>query len=215
MAPSVGGTLTFSVTPAFQIVGEAGRLGNVLPTMSDAAVSAADLGMRVSALYGEGGARLVMAPGSPVTPYVEGTAGVARLGVSTDRFGPVANAAATLALQFIDRTTPTVGGGAGILLRGGPIMFDVGYRYKHLFADDLLRIGLGFGQPFHSTRRASGSVSGSELRLPAATVGLDFSSHGGAHSPPLRVSRRAGSGSFAERNQRTPGCPGTYPHRCG
>jgi len=118
--------------------------------MSDAAFSAADLGMRVSALYGEGGARLVMAPGSPVTPYVEGTAGVARLGVSTDRFGPVANAAATLALQFIDRTTPTVGGGAGILLRGGPIMFDVGYRYKHLFADDLLRIGLGFGQPLHT-----------------------------------------------------------------
>jgi hypothetical protein len=150
MTPSVGGRLTLTVAPALQIVGEAGRLDNVLPTLSNAAFSAADLGMRVSALYGEGGARVLMAPGSPVTPYVEGTAGVARLGIDIDRFGPIGNAAATLALQFVERTTPTVGGGGGILLRGGPIVFDVGYRYKHLFASDVLRIGLGFGQPLHT-----------------------------------------------------------------
>ena len=91
-----------------------------------------------------------MAPASPVTPYVEGTAGVARLGVSTDRFGPIGNAAATLALQFVDRTTPTIGAGGGLLLRGGPVVFDLGYRYKQLFANDILRIGLGFGQQLHT-----------------------------------------------------------------
>jgi opacity protein-like surface antigen len=148
--PSVGGTLTFNVTPAVQIIGEAGRLDNVLPTLSNAAFTAADLGLRVSAVYGEGGVRLLMAPGSAVTPYVEGTAGVARLGVSVDRFGAVGNAAATLALQFVDRTTPTLGAGGGLLLRGGPVVFDLGYRYKQLFANDILRIGLGFGQQLHT-----------------------------------------------------------------
>jgi opacity protein-like surface antigen len=148
--PSVGGRLTVEVAPAVQIIGEAGRLDNVLPTLSNAAFTAADVGLRVSALYGEGGVRLLMAPSSPVTPYVEGTAGLARLGVSVDRFGPIGNAAATIALQFVDRTTPTLGAGGGLLLRGGPMVFDVGYRYKQLFADDMLRIGLGFGQQLHT-----------------------------------------------------------------
>jgi len=148
--PSVGGTLTFSLAPGVEIIGEAGRLDNVLPTLSNAAFTAADLGLRVSAFYGEGGVRLLLAPGSAVTPYVEGTAGLARLGVSVDRFGAVGNAAATLALQFVDRTTPTLGGGGGLLIRGGPVVFDFGYRYKQLFANDILRIGLGFGQQLHT-----------------------------------------------------------------
>jgi hypothetical protein len=150
IAPSIGGTLTFSVTPGIQIVGEAGRLGNVLPTLSDAAFSLSGTGFRVSALYGEAGVRLVRAPGSVVTPYVEGTGGMARLEARSDRFGSLANAAASVALGLLDRTTPTLGGGGGILLRGGPIMFDVGYRYKHLFADDIVRFGLGFGQQLHT-----------------------------------------------------------------
>ena len=148
--PSVGGTLTFNITPAIEIMGEAGHLDNVLPTLSNAAFSAVDLGLRLSAFYGEGGARLLMAPGGPVTPYVEGTAGVARLGMSIDRFGSIGNAAATLALHFVDRTTPTVGAGGGVLLRGGPVVFDIGYRYKQLFANDILRIALGFGQQLHT-----------------------------------------------------------------
>ena len=150
LTPSVGGTFTFNVTPEIEIIGEAGHLDNVLPTLSNAAFSAVDLGLRLSAFYGEGGVRLVMAPGGSVTPYVEGTAGVARLGINMDRFGSIGNAAATLALQFVDRTTPTVGAGGGVLLRGGPVVFDLGYRYKHLFANDILRIGLGFGQQFHT-----------------------------------------------------------------
>jgi hypothetical protein len=150
MRPSVGGTLTLTVAPAVQVIGEAGRIDNVLPSLSTAAFDAADLGLRVSALYGEGGLRLLMAPGSPVTPYVEGTAGVARLGVSTDRFGTIGDAVGTIALQFVDRTTPTLGAGGGLLLRGGPVVFDVGYRYKQLFANDILRIGVGFGQQLHT-----------------------------------------------------------------
>ena len=147
-SPSLGGTLTVSLVPAVQIIGEAGRLGNVLPPLSSAAFSVA--GMRASALYGEGGLRFVAAPGSAFTPYVEASGGIARLDVHSDRFGPVADAATQIALELVGRNTPMLGAGGGILLLGGPILFDVGYRYKQLFADDVMRIALGFGQPLRT-----------------------------------------------------------------
>lgn len=148
--PSVGGTVTFSIVPGIEIVGEAGRLGNVLPTLSSAAFDLTGTGLRASALYGEAGARFVMAPGSVVTPYAEATAGVARVHLRSDELGTAANAALSLALGLVEGTTPTLGAGGGILVRGGPIVFDVGYRYKQLFAEDLTRLALGFGQPLRT-----------------------------------------------------------------
>ena len=148
--PSLGGTVTFSIIPGIDIVGEAGRLGNVLPTMSSAAFSAAQTGLRASALYGEAGARFVMAPASVVTPYAEATAGVARLQLRSDQLGSMTNAAMSLAVNLVEGATPTLGAGGGILLRGGPMVFDIGYRYKQLFASDLTRLALGFGQPLHT-----------------------------------------------------------------
>lgn len=148
--PSLGGAVTFSIIPGIDIVGEAGRLGNVLPTMPSAAFSAAQTGLRASALYGEAGGRFVMAPRSAVTPYAEATAGVARLQLRSDRLGSMTNAAMSLAVGLVEGTTPTVGAGGGILLRGGPMVFDIGYRYKQLFASDLTRLALGFGQPLHT-----------------------------------------------------------------
>ena len=148
--PSLGGTVTFTVIPGIDIVGEAGRLGNVLPTMSSAALSAAQTDLRASALYGEAGARFVIAPASVVTPYAEATAGVARLQLRTDQLGSMTNAAISLAVNLVEGATPTLGAGGGILLRGGPMIFDIGYRYKQLFANDLTRLALGFGQPLHT-----------------------------------------------------------------
>ena len=149
-SPSLGGTMTFSLTPGVEILGEAGRLGDVLPTLSSTVFSVARTGLRASAFYGEGGARFVVAPASAFSPYAEATAGIARLDIHSDQLSPVANAAASLALAYLGRTTPTLGAGGGILLRGGPIVFDVGYRYKQLFADDVIRLALGFGQPFRT-----------------------------------------------------------------
>ena len=148
--PSLGGTVTFSIIPGIDIVGEAGRLGNVLPTMSSAVLSAAQTGLRASALYGEAGARFVMAPASVVTPYAEATAGVARLQLRSDQLGSMTNAAMSLAVNLVEGATPTLGAGGGILLRGGPMIFDIGYRYKQLFASDLTQLALGFGQPLHT-----------------------------------------------------------------
>src|SRR5262245_59141970 len=72
---SLGGTVTFTLTPRLHIVGEAGRLGNVLPALSDAVFSTTGTGLRASALYGEGGIRFVAAPSVAVTPYAEANAG--------------------------------------------------------------------------------------------------------------------------------------------
>jgi opacity protein-like surface antigen len=149
-SPSFGGTVTFSVVPGIEIVGEAGRLGNVLPTLPSAAFSLARTGLHASAMYGEAGARFVVAPASVFTPYAEATAGVARLHLRSDQLGSAANAAMSMALGLVEGTTPTLGAGAGILLHGGPVLFDVGYRYKQLFADDAMRIALGFGQPLRT-----------------------------------------------------------------
>ncbi len=147
---SLGGTVTFSLAPGLQIVGEAGRLANVLPTLSSAVFSLARTDLRASALYGEAGVRFMAAPAAAFTPYVEATAGIARLDVRSGRLGPVANAVTSVALGLVGRTMPTAGAGGGILLRGGPILFDVGYRYKQLFANDVLRFALGFGQPLRT-----------------------------------------------------------------
>ena len=154
--PSLGGTMTFNLTPAIAIVGEAGRLGNVLPTLSSTAFTLANTGVRASAFYGEGGVRLIAAPSSVVSPYAEATAGIARLDVRSDRLSPLANAATSIALGYVGRNTPTLGAGAGILLRGGPVVFDVGYRYKQLFANDVMRFALGFGQPLHTHQVRAG-----------------------------------------------------------
>jgi opacity protein-like surface antigen len=150
LAPSLGGTVTYSVVPNIQLVGEAGRLSNVLPTLSGTVFSVTGTGVSASAFYGEGGARLLLAPDSAFTPYAEATAGIARLDIRSDRLSPVANAATSIALGYVGRTTPTLGAGGGFVVQGGPILFDVGYRYKQLFANDVMRFALGFGQQLHT-----------------------------------------------------------------
>ena len=50
----------------------------------------------------------------------------------------------------MDRTTPIASVGGGLFARSGPAVFDVGYRYKTLFADDTLQAVMGLGQPLHA-----------------------------------------------------------------
>lgn len=154
--PSLGGTVTIPLVPQLQIVGEVGRIGNVLPTRAGTIFSVAQTQLHASAFYGEGGIRLIAAPRSAVTPYGEATAGVARLDVGSDRFGTLGNAATSLALGLVGRTTPVASLGGGLLLRGGPVVFDLGYRYKQLFADPVLQDVLGLGEPLRAHELRAG-----------------------------------------------------------
>lgn len=148
--PNVGGTLTFQLTPGVHVIAEAGRLGNVLPPLSDSLLSISTIGVNASAFYAEGGIRFLARPGSSVTPYGEATAGVARLNVSSDRLGGWGNVITDAALSFVGRTGPVAGVGGGLLLRTGPVLFDVGYRYKQLFPPELLGSLLGLGEDLQS-----------------------------------------------------------------
>lgn len=155
-SPSLGGRLTFEVTPGIQVIGEAGRIGNVLPPLADAVFSLAQTDLRASAFYGEGGFRFLAAPHSKVSPYGEATAGIARLSVSSPKLGTIGNAAASIALTLAGRTEPVAGLGGGLLVRTGPVVFDFGYRYKQLFTDDVLRVALGFGEPLRTHQVRAG-----------------------------------------------------------
>ena len=150
--PNLGGTVSFAAIPNVHFIGEVGHLGNVLPPIADAVFSFAGTGLRASAFYAEGGVRLVGAPQSPVSPYGEATGGIARLNVSVSGLTGVAGAAASLATSYLDRSGPMAGVGAGVLFHAGPLLFDVGYRYKQIFAPEPLRSVLGLGQELRSNQ---------------------------------------------------------------
>lgn len=155
-APSLGGMVTFNIAPGIQILGEAGRLANVMPPLANAVFSLARTDVRASAFYGEAGVRLLVAPGRALTPYVDATAGMARLNVVSPRLGALGNVATTLALGAVGRSAPMLGAGGGVLARTGPLVFDIGYRYKQLFPDNVLGAVLGLGQPLRTHQVRAG-----------------------------------------------------------
>ena len=149
---SLGGSVAYNLIPGMQVVGEVGHLGNVMPTLADTLYSVAGAGLNVSAFYGEGGVR-ILAPRTAFAPYAEATAGYAKLDLSSpylSGLGGLAGVAANIGLGFVDRTTPIASVGGGLFAHSGPVVFDVGYRYKQLFANDVLQGVLGLGQPLHT-----------------------------------------------------------------
>lgn len=143
-----GGLVVGKLTPNLQVVGEAGRISNVLPSTVGTLLTFTPFGVGVSAWYGEGGLRFTSTT-SGIRPYAETSAGFARLRTELAGFGsgpiaPLANAT----LRYFDRTYPmaTVGGGA--TFESGPFVADVGYRYRRIFSHDLVTV-LSFGQRLH------------------------------------------------------------------
>jgi opacity protein-like surface antigen len=54
------------------------------------------------------------------------------------------------ALSLLDSTDPIAGFGGGVMFRGGPLLIDVGYRYKQIFSDSLVGAVLSAGQDLRS-----------------------------------------------------------------
>ena len=90
--------------------------------------------------------RLLAAPHSAVTPYVEGTAGVAHMRFGASGFGSTTAAIVRAALNLVDTRDPLFGVGGGLLVQGGAVRFDVGYRYKRIMANNALSTFIGAGQ---------------------------------------------------------------------
>ena len=157
-SPNLGGTLTFALTPHIHVLGEGGRLGNVLPSRSDALFPLA--GVKASAFYGEGGVRFLMTPRAAASPYVEGSAGVARINVSTASLGSIGDLLLPIGMSFVPRTGPVAGVGGGLLVRAGRAVVDVGYRYKQLSPPAALEAALGLGQQLRSHQLRAGIAVG-------------------------------------------------------
>ena len=153
-----GGRVNIGLTDNLQIIGEGGRMADIKSPLFDV-LDFTDIGVRVTAFYGEGGVRVIGSPNSAVRPYAEATAGFARLNAGISglggNVGPIVNAG----LNFINRTQPMLGAGGGVLLQTGPMSVDLGYRYKRISAGNTIasalnannayqinqvRVGIGF-----------------------------------------------------------------------
>lgn len=153
-----GGRVSFDVVPAVQVFGEFGRIGNVMPSLVERGLAFTRLDVTASAFYGEGGVRLLATPNAAVSPYVEGTAGVAHLQLGANGLGSTTDAIIRAALNLVDTRDPLFGVGGGVLLRAGPMNIDVGYRYKRIVANSALSSVLSVGQEMqaHQVRFGAG-----------------------------------------------------------
>jgi hypothetical protein len=144
---SFGAVVTSELTPSIQVVGEGGRIGNILSPTVDLALGLlpGDLGFRTSAWYGQGGVR-ISTSGSGVRPYLETQAGIARLQTRVAGLGSgTADAITNAALQFLDGTSPMASIGGGLTFSGGAFVTDIGYRYRRIFSSGWVN-ALSLGQ---------------------------------------------------------------------
>lgn len=132
-ATTFGGGFSRALTPNIHVIGEAGRMSDIKPPLLDL-LDLTPFDLRVSAWYGEGGIRFIASPDSAVRPYGEATAGMARLSTGFAGVGGRTGRVIDAGLGFLNRTEPLLGVGGGVVLQGGPVALDVGYRYKKIMA---------------------------------------------------------------------------------
>jgi opacity protein-like surface antigen len=147
VSPTFGGRVGVGLTRNLQVIGEAGQLADIKSPLFDL-LDFTDIGVRVSAFYGEGGVRYMAAPRSAVRPYGEATAGFARLNASVSGLGGLTDAIIDTALGLINSTRPMLGVGTGVLFNAGPMSVDVGYRYKKISAGNTIASLLNGGKDY-------------------------------------------------------------------
>jgi opacity protein-like surface antigen len=154
-----GGAITGDLTPNIQVIGEAGRLGNILPSATQLLFGLSPVGLSASAFYAQGGVRLTSGS-SAVRPYAEASGGIARLTPHVTGLEPGFTALANLGLSFLNQTAPIGTVGAGVTLHAGNFVADVGYRHHRVFSESWIE-ALALG----------GNLSTNEVRF---GVGVKF-----------------------------------------
>lgn len=140
-APTFGASVAFPLGDTFQIIGEAGRIEDVKSGLLDFVDDLTPFDVRLGAWYGEGGIRFIASPRSPIRPYAEATAGVARVSPRIRGAGAL-GAVMNTGLDFLASTQPVLGVGAGVILQGGPVIVDAGYRFKQISSGDAIASAL-------------------------------------------------------------------------
>lgn len=143
-APTFGGAVAVPLGDNVQILGEAGRLTDIKASLLDTALDFTPIDIGMSAWYAEGGIRFIGSRHSAIRPYLEATAGLARLRPSVGVDG-LAGAITNTGLAFLSQTEPLVGAGGGVIVQSGLVVVDVGYRYKKILASDGLASAFSLG----------------------------------------------------------------------
>jgi len=144
---AVGGLVAGALTPNIQVVGEAGRISNVLPSTVDTLLTFSPIGVDLSSWYGQGGVRFTSAT-SGIRPYAETSAGFARLHTQVSFGSGNGSLLANAALRFLDRTYPMAAVGGGATFESGRFVADVGYRYRRIFSNDWVTL-LSLARPLN------------------------------------------------------------------
>src|SRR3954469_14837566 len=148
VSSTFGGRVAAGLTPNLQVIGEGGRMADIKSPLFDL-VDYADPGVHVSAFYGEGGVRFLGAsPRSTIRPYGEATAGFAKLTTRVSGLSGVADGIVDVALDLVNTTRPMLGVGTGVLIQGGPLSVDIGYRYKKISAGNAIVAALNAGKDY-------------------------------------------------------------------
>jgi opacity protein-like surface antigen len=156
-SPTFGGSIAVPLGDHVQIVGEGGRISDLTFAPLAALLDLTPADVRLSAYYGQAGIRVLGGSGNGVRPYGEVSAGLARLHTGVSGLG-TPGTIVDAALAFTDRTQPMLGVGAGLMLQGGPVVLDLGYRYTRITGGNVVqqvltggnlganqvRLGLGF-----------------------------------------------------------------------
>lgn len=129
-----GGGLAVPLTDNIHVVAEGGRMTDITRPLLGTIFDVAPVDVRVSAWYGEGGVRLIGPSSHAVRPYAEATAGFARLSTGFAGINSRTDEIVNGALGLMNRTEPLLGIGGGVVVQGGPLVLDVGYRYKMIRA---------------------------------------------------------------------------------
>jgi opacity protein-like surface antigen len=139
-----GGSIAVGLTDHIQIIAEGGRITDLTSAPLAEVISILPIDVRVSAYYGEGGVRLLGSSDRAIRPYAEATAGMARLHTGVGGFAR--DALVNAALGFLDSTRPIYGLGGGVLLQGGPLVVDLGYRYHRIGTGSVVQSALTGGR---------------------------------------------------------------------
>jgi opacity protein-like surface antigen len=156
-----GGSISAGLTDNLRVIGEVGRIGDLKPSLVDTVFDLTPFDMRLSAWYGEAGVRFVAGSHGAVRPYAEATAGLARLSAGVPGLDGTAGALIDTSLKLFNRTEPLLGVGGGVLVEGGPLLVDIGYRYKKIM----------MGHSLQSLMTLGNDVSVSQARV---GVGVRF-----------------------------------------
>ena len=129
-----GGAISGDLTPNIQLIGEVGRLSNILPSMTQTLFDLSPVGLSASAFYAQGGIRLTTGSGS-LRPYAEASGGIARLTPHVSGLDGLPGAFTNAGLAFLNDTAPIATLGGGVTLHAGNFIADAGYRYHQVFSD--------------------------------------------------------------------------------